>query len=75
MNPKKPKVKSAFKRSTGAPKKGYKWKETTSGRIPDPEVVPVKNEVAKLKPMRTVSSGSYGSGTPRKTVKNKSRSL
>ncbi len=72
MDPKKPKVKKALR--SGAPAKGYKWKENTSGRIPDPEIVPVKKKV-KLNPMRTVSSGSTAYGTPRKTIKNKSRSL
>ena len=66
MYPKKPKIKKALR--SGAPAKGYKWKEETSGKIPNPEIVPMaKKKPAKLKAMRRVSSGSYGSGAPRQT--------
>jgi hypothetical protein len=69
MTPKKPKKTT----KTGAPAKGYKWAETTSGRIPDPVIVPVK-KMPKFKPMRTVASGTSPSGKARMTVK-KGRSL
>lgn len=69
-----PGPKKAFKKS-GAPARGKKWAETTSGKIPEPMVEPIKRRVAKLKPMRSVASGTTSSGTPRKTVKNKTRSL
>jgi len=76
-NPKKKRWdKNLTKKAT--PKKGFKWAESTSGRIPEPAVVPVsskKKKPARLKPMRTVSSGTFGSGAPRKTEKNKARSL
>lgn len=62
-------------KKSGAPKKGYKWAETTSGRIPDPKIVPMSKKKAKLIPMRTVSSGTTSSGAPRKTIRNKTRSL
>ena len=72
MDP-KPKIKKVMR--SGAPAKGYKWKEQTSGKIPNPEIVPMKKKMAKLKPMRMVSSGTTGYGTPSKTIKNKARSL
>ena len=71
-----PGPKKAFKSRSGAPKRGKKWAEDTSGKIPNPTVVPIaKAKPAKLKPMRAVSGGSYGSGAPRKTVRGKARSL
>lgn len=73
MNPNKPKVKKAFK--SGAPRKGYKWKEDTSGRIPDPAIVPDRKKPYTPKPMRTVASGTTGGGKARTTVKSKARSL
>lgn len=71
----KPKVRNVFSKKTRAPKKGYQYTEMTSGKIPDPAVVPVKKKVAKLSPMRTVSSGTNSYGKPTKTEKNKARSL
>ena len=67
-------VKKPFNKRTRAPKKGYKYSETTSGKIPNPTVVKVKKPV-KMKPMRTVASGTNAYGQPTKTVKNKARSL
>ncbi len=60
----------------GTPKKGYRWAETTSGRIPEPQVERIpkaKDKPKRLKPMRTVASGTYGSGAPRKTERNRSK--
>lgn len=67
INPKK-----AFNRR-GQPKKGYRHSEETSGKIPDPMTVPVKSKKPKLKPMRTVSSGTNAYGSPTRTVRNKTR--
>lgn len=71
MNP----VKKAFKKRTSAPKRGYRYTEETSGKIPSPAVVPISTKKPKLKPMRSVASGSNAYGKPTKTVKNKTRSL
>jgi len=73
-NPKKKRWdKNLTKKAT--PKKGFKWADSTSGRIPEPAVVPIssKKKPARLKPMRTVASGTYGSGAPRKTERNRSK--
>jgi len=69
----KPKVKNVFSKKTRAPKKGYQYIEMTSGKIPDPAVEPIKTKRAKLKPMRTVSSGTNSYGKPTKSVDNKTR--
>ena len=58
---------------SGAPGKGMKWKGTVSGRVPYPEMVPVNSKPAKLKPMRTIASGTTGSGKAKTTVRSKTR--
>ena len=58
---------------SGAPAKGYKWAEMTSGKIPNPAVVPVAKK-SNLKPMRTVASGINPWGDVVKNVKRKTRS-
>lgn len=69
-----PKIKKAFK--SGAPRKGYKWKEEdTTNKLPNPPIVPDKKKAYKPKPMRMISSGSYGSGAPRTTEKSRAKSL
>ena len=57
----------------GAPAKGFKWQYNTDSPIPNPTVVPMKPNKVKLKPMRTVASGTKGSGAVRQTVKRRSR--
>lgn len=77
---KKPKVgkwKKHLKKGSLVPKKGYRWKDNTSGKIPEPAVerIPTaKKKPSRLKPMRTVASGTNAFGQPRTTIKNKSRS-
>ena len=60
-------------RRSGAPAKGHKWAESTSGKIPNPAVVPVGKRPARLKPMRTVSSGVNPWGAPTRIVKRRNR--
>lgn len=66
MPPRRKKTKA----SSGAPAKGYEWRESTSGKIPNPTVVPViKKKPTKFKPMRTVGSGVSPAGKATTTVK------
>lgn len=56
-------------KASGAPAKGHKWKYMTDSPIPNPEIVPAKKAAKKLKPMRTIASGTYGSGKVKRTEK------
>lgn len=58
---------------SGAPARGYRYAENTSGRIPEPAIVPIDRKRAKLKPMRSVSSGTYGSGKAFTKINNRMR--
>lgn len=59
---------------SGAPAKGYRWKEDTSGKIPNPPIVPVSSRKIKMKPMRTVMGGTTGAGKAFIKINNRTRS-
>lgn len=68
MNPKPKKTKRS-----GAPAKGFQWKESTSNRIPNPAIVPVSSKKPKLKPMRAVFGGTNAAGRAFKKINNRMR--
>lgn len=68
MNPKPKKTKKS-----GAPARGHRWAETTSGKIPNPAIVPVGSRKPKLKPMRAVFGGTKPSGKAFTKINNRMR--
>lgn len=71
MNDPKPKK----VKKSGAPAKGYKWKDNTSGKIPNPEMVPVSPKKVKLKAMSLTLGGTSSSGKGHTKRVKRARSL